>query len=47
MMTGGDFEDDYEISWIYDLNPADSSQIIFSSRDYLDLLIYGGCEDVD
>ena len=45
MMSGGEIGDTYKIEWIYagdvgSLKYADSSNIVFSNRDYLDMLYW-------
>lgn len=45
MMSDGDIGDDYKIEWIYAGNSdnriyADSSNVVFSHRDYLDMLYW-------
>lgn len=50
MMSHGDIGDTYRIEWIYagsidNLKYADSSNIIFSHRDYLDMLYWKDYEE--
>lgn len=50
MMSDGDIGDDYEIEWIYagtsgNLTYADSSNIVFSHKDYLDMLYWKDYEE--
>lgn len=45
MMSDGDIGDTYKIEWIYagdvdNLTYADSSNIVFAHRDYLDMLYW-------
>ena len=52
LFSSGDFDDLVKVSWVYagdvdDLEYADKDNILFSSVDYLDMLIYNNYEDDD
>ena len=52
LLTGGDYGDYVKVSWTYagdveNLEYADRENIIFSSSDYLDMLVFNDYEDDD
>ena len=52
LLTGGDYGDYVKVSWTYagdmdNLEYADRENIIFSSSDYLNMLVFNDYEDND